>query len=313
MKEGTTHEFGGNWTLIKLELLERYLAAFNTALKDKPSPDRRFKRIYIDAFAGTGKCSVFMSGDNVEVDGSARIALEAAPGFDCLHFIDLKKKHVRALNTLSSLYSGRDIQIWQGDANEQVEKIIKSINWKDSRAVMFLDPYGMAVSWETLAKIAATEAIDLWYLFPISGVCRQAAHKFEKVGQGKADSLTRILGTNEWVTEFYRPSGQSDFFREQAEGSGLERHMDWGAIQRYVKSRLENLFPVVLDPVHLPITGSPLFSLFFVSSNPNKRAMGLTKKIADHILNMGRQGRLAASGSTPKGGNGTLPLSLDID
>lgn len=313
MNEGVTHEFGGNWTLIKLELLQRYLAAFNTALKNRPSPDRRFKRIYIDAFAGTGKCSVSVSGDSIEVDGSAQISLEASPGFDCLHFIDRKGSHVQALNSLAERYPGRDIKVWQGDANEMVLTVVNSINWKGSRAVMFLDPYGMAVSWSTLEQIAATQAIDMWYLFPISGVCRQAANKFEKVDQAKADSLTRTLGTDEWVTEFYRASGQADFFREQEVAPSIERHMNWEAIQNYVKRRLETVFPLVLEPIQLPISGSPLFSLFFVSANPSKKAMGLTKSIADHILMMGRRGLLASSGKSSKGGSDTLPLSLDID
>ncbi|GAI54351.1 unnamed protein product, partial [marine sediment metagenome] len=38
--------------------------------------------------------------------------------------------------------------------------------WQNNRAVLFLDPYGMQVNWETIKAIANTEAIDLWYLFP---------------------------------------------------------------------------------------------------------------------------------------------------
>ena len=41
--------FGGRWTEEKLEILRKYLQAYNTALKNQP-----FKRVYIDAFAGTG-------------------------------------------------------------------------------------------------------------------------------------------------------------------------------------------------------------------------------------------------------------------
>lgn len=311
MKDNTTHEFGGNWTLIKLELLERYLAAFNTALKDMPSADRRFKRIYIDAFAGTGKCSVTVSGDKIEIDGSARLAIETSPEFDQLHFVDLKKKHVEALNALSQLYPKRGIKVWQGDANEQIVNLLGQMDWKGSRAVMFLDPYGMAVKWETLASIAATQAIDLWYLFPISGVCRQAAHKFEKVDESKAEALTRILGTDKWVTEFYRPTGQDDFFTPGAAESRLERHMDVKAIQKYVKLRLEDLFPVVLEPIQLPVSGSPLFSLFFVSANRSEKAMGLTKRIANHILGIGRQGKLGVTTGAKEEQGGTMSLPFE--
>jgi len=42
-------DFGGPWTQHKLKILELYLDAYTTALKNQP-----FKLVYIDAFAGTG-------------------------------------------------------------------------------------------------------------------------------------------------------------------------------------------------------------------------------------------------------------------
>ena len=41
--------YGGPWTIEKLNILEKYLDAYTTALKKTP-----FKLMYIDAFAGTG-------------------------------------------------------------------------------------------------------------------------------------------------------------------------------------------------------------------------------------------------------------------
>ena len=42
---GETMDFGGPWTQEKLKILERYLDAYTTALKNQP-----FKLVYIDAF-----------------------------------------------------------------------------------------------------------------------------------------------------------------------------------------------------------------------------------------------------------------------
>jgi three-Cys-motif partner protein len=39
------------------------------------------------------------------------------------------------------------IQIRQGHANESLDFWIGSQNWKKTRAVVFLDPYGMQVEW----------------------------------------------------------------------------------------------------------------------------------------------------------------------
>jgi hypothetical protein len=44
-----THQFGGPWTVEKLDALRAYLIGYAQALKNQP-----FRRHYIDAFAGTG-------------------------------------------------------------------------------------------------------------------------------------------------------------------------------------------------------------------------------------------------------------------
>jgi hypothetical protein len=41
------------------------------------------------------------------------------------------------------------------------------IAWHRTRGVIFLDPFGASLEWETLKFIAATKALDVWYLFPL--------------------------------------------------------------------------------------------------------------------------------------------------
>ena len=45
--------FGGSWTLLKLEVLEKYLNFFVQTMKNK-----NFSLCYIDAFAGNGDVDV---------------------------------------------------------------------------------------------------------------------------------------------------------------------------------------------------------------------------------------------------------------
>ena len=63
---------GGKWTIEKLDILERYLDAYTTALKNQP-----FKLMYIDAFAGTGEISLRKEDEDARyfIEGSARRAL----------------------------------------------------------------------------------------------------------------------------------------------------------------------------------------------------------------------------------------------
>ena len=81
---------GGPWTERKLAALRKYLQAFNTALSK-----RHFKRIYVDAFAGSGRrelADVPLLEDDPDIariaNGSARIALECEPSFHRFIFIE---------------------------------------------------------------------------------------------------------------------------------------------------------------------------------------------------------------------------------
>src|SRR5881227_2645474 len=90
------HRFGGDWTTTKLQILERYLEAYTTALKKQP-----FKTAYIDAFAGTGYRNLRQTNEDPTLqfpdlaeeapqsllEGSARVALRVVPRFHRYIFI----------------------------------------------------------------------------------------------------------------------------------------------------------------------------------------------------------------------------------
>lgn len=277
------HSFGGVWTLSKLEALEKYLVAFNTALSRQ-----NFNRIYIDAFAGTGRCDIKVDGKNRNVDGSARRALNTNPSFDKFFFIELKARKLSALKTLQSEYSSKPIGIIQEDANVALKALCGKHDWKNTRAVLFLDPFGMHVEWSTLEAIAKTGAIDVWYLFPYSGLYRQAAKNADAMDSDKLESITRLLGTDEWRKEFYAPQRQTDLFGNE---TGDAREADHADMLKYVSKRLKTLFPAVAEPKILyqagdskNPSGAPLFALYFAASNPSPKAYGLALKIAKDIL-----------------------------
>lgn len=277
------HTFGGPWTQIKLDLLGRYLASFNQALQYRPVASRPFKRIYIDAFAGTGECEIKTDEQTVEtIEGSAKIALQTSPAFDQVHLIDLNQAHVHELNKLANGYGNR-VRVHHDDANLAIKRILRTLNWEQCRGVLFLDPYGMTVPWTTLQEIAATKALDVWYLFPLSGVYRQAANDFDKVDQAKSGSLDEVLGTQAWRDYFYKPDGQAGLLGER---EGRIKVVTPEDIAGFVHGRLAEVFTGwVSDPLYLRSpNGAPLFALFCCISNPSSKAVELAKKIASHIL-----------------------------
>lgn len=277
------HTFGGQWTLKKLQVLEKYLKAFNVALSRQ-----NFMRVYIDAFAGTGRVTVKDGEGNRVIEGSARRALNVEPAFDHYCFIELQARKAAALNALTEKFPGKSIVVIQEDANVALKKICKRYDWHGTRAVLFLDPYGFHVDWSTLEAIAATKAIDVWYLFPYSGLYRQAARNADGMDKEKEEAITRLLGTDAWRSRFYTPPRQTDLFGHQA---GDEREGNHQALLEFVSERLGGLFPAVTKPKVLyqggdsrNPKGAPLFALYFAAANPDPKAFGLATKIAQDVL-----------------------------
>ncbi|MBB3119017.1 three-Cys-motif partner protein TcmP [Pseudoduganella violacea] len=290
----TKHSFGGPWTYIKLELLERYLTFFNTALQRRPTPESPFSRVYIDAFAGTGECEIKLpNGTLSTIRGSARIAIETSPAFNQVHLIDLKAKHVAELQALAASQAQTTVIVHKQDANLALQAILSKLNWRNTRGVLFLDPYGMHVQWSTLERIAATRALDVWYLFPLSGVYRQAAKDFTKVDESKAASLDSVLGTTTWRQAFYEQPAQRSCLEDN--GPAI-RTSGPAQIATFVHTRLSELFKGwVSEPIFLPENGPPIFALFFAVSNPSDVAITLSKKGADHLFSMLKNKKIGKS------------------
>ena len=268
------HEFGGVSTDLKLSVVGDYLHGFTTALSGK------FALVYVDAFAGTGERTVrhaeeqasLLEPSRAEVierrRGSARIAIETYPPFDRLVFMDLKKRHCEALEQLKLEYPHRQIDVVRADANDAILTAIKGQDWRSTRAVMFLDPYGMHVRWETLQAIQATRAIDVWYLVSLAGLFRQATRDGRSLSDQKRRAITRMLGTPDWENEWYRQSESQDLFALESGGSSRVASVE--EIEGYVGRRLRTLFPQVLSPLRLRnARNAPMFSLFFCVSNPD--------------------------------------------
>lgn len=288
------HEFGSVSTDLKLRLIDEYLGTFTKVLR------RDFKHLwYIDAFAGTGQRTVKLLAREADMlheaeeerleqrRGSAKIAIEAKPEFDRLVFIDLKRKHYRALLDLKLEHPTRRIDVLRQDANAAIMEVIANHSFTSTRAVMFLDPYGMHVSWETLKAIQRTEAIDVWYFVSLEGLFRQASLDRSKITPKKRAAVTRMLGTADWETDWYAKLAPPDLFSRI--DPAQERIADSQAIERYVGDRLATIFPKVLPPLRLKNRGGVgAFSLFFAVSNPKPEAFGLAARIAGHILNSGR-------------------------
>lgn len=304
-KDGPTHRFGGDWTTAKLDVLAKYLASYTTALKDKPSKNQPFRKGYIDAFAGTGYRDARHDDGSAEssqglllpdlagheaqalLDGSARLALKTQPRFDRYVFIERSAERCAQLESLKAKFPhlASDIQIRQGDANAEIQALCKR-DWNSHRAVLFLDPYGMQVEWTTIEAIAATEAIDLWLLFPLGIGVNRLLTRSGDIPESWKRRLNTLLGTDDWYNEFYRVESTPTLF-----GGAEERVIKatTESIGRYFNDRLKSIFPAVADQPRIlrNSANSPLYLLCFAAGN--KKGAPIALRIANYLLTKGVQ------------------------
>ena len=284
--------YGGPWTIEKLNILEKYLGAYTTALKNTT-----FKLMYIDAFAGTGQISLSGDGDDelalLDLDdddlrgfvsGSAERAIKIADkSFDRLIFIEKNGNRCADLDKLRSTHLGRDIKIENSEANEFLSKLHE--DWNSWRGVLFLDPFATQVEWATIEKIAGFNALDTWILFPVSAIARMLprARKPDDISPEWARRLTRIFGDESCWLNLYQKDPQGNFLGDvkYRRVPGVD---DFIAIY---KKNLKNLFGNRFLNKSRSLRNSKnstLFEFLFCVGSPKPKAIAPAKRIANYIL-----------------------------
>jgi three-Cys-motif partner protein len=135
------------------------------------------------------------------------------------------------------------ISVHAADANAFLQEWCRETDWDKNRAVVFLDPYRMQVDWSTIEAIAATEAIDLWILFPLGQAVNRLLTRNDIPAGGQAQQLTRFCGTEDWKEAFYEEaSDQPNMFDLLGEESAYVKRANFDAIERFFVERLEQVF-----------------------------------------------------------------------
>ena len=280
----TSQKFGGDWTAKKLNIFTSYLDAYLIALQNQ-----KFKKIYIDAFAGTGEIET--SDGEAYLAGSAKRALSAEKRFDYYYFIESDESKASELEHMIDTefpHLKRFTTVYRGDANEKLGKIINDIDWRFNRGLLFLDPYATQVDWATLERVAGTKSIDVWYLFPFSALNRMLP-KNGKYGSWE-NTIDRLLGDNGWRTEFYKKDPQVSLFDLGLIDGGEDedrviKDASLEHIKEYIISRLETTFPCVSNNPRIFKNSkeSTMFLFCFAISNESVAAQRLALRIAEHI------------------------------
>ena len=258
---------------------------------------RDFRFAYIDAFAGTGYNTPRAKKDEGALlfpelaeyeaagflDGSARIALKVAPRFTKYIFIEKDSKRFDELSKLKDEFPtlASDIVLINADANAYLRDICENSKWSRHRAVLFLDPFGMQVTWDTMKAIAQTRAIDLWILFPLGIGVNRLLRRDAQIPEAWQKRLDGFFGTPEWRSAFYAATTEDDFFGNE---TTMKKVANFDAIRRFFVERLKSIFPgVARNPLALHNSANtPLYLLCFAAGN--ERGATTAVKIAQDIL-----------------------------
>jgi three-Cys-motif partner protein len=189
--DGLALRESGDWALEKLDYLARYIDVFETSMRRKWA-----SRNYIDLLCGPGKIVIRDSG--VVSLGSPLLALTTRFPFTGYYFVDQDEEHAQALSRRCQSSPKCDLaRVYTGDCNVLVDQIVARLKENDRHSLnlAFLDPEGFELQWQTIAKLATVQRMDLILNYPEGGLNRFMPQAFEAAGETAVD---RFFGNMDW-------------------------------------------------------------------------------------------------------------------
>lgn len=247
----------GWWTEHKLDLLEKYLAAFTRASSRLAS-----ERIYLDLFAGQTENT--SRETNQEIQGSVRRALSVEPPFTRVHLFELPAKARELEQDLTRRFPTQRPRVHPGDCNETVAEALNELRdvcWAPTFA--FVDQQAAEVQWKALEQIARfrhgkTKA-EMWILFGTSFLPRGLQLRGEHLNAAFGDRITDLFGSEQWVPIIKA--------RRDHQLTPKETRFELVNLMRW---RLENILGYAESHAFTMknTSGHDLFDMIFVSDHP---------------------------------------------
>ncbi len=156
----------GQQALDKHFFLGRYMEIFTIAMKAKWP-----ERIYIDLFAGPGKCC--LEGNVNEEYGSPLLALNTKYGFTRYFFNDREPVFAEALKTRCATYGDVSVTVLNEDCNAAAA-LVGGLLPPNAVCLTFVDPFNWEIRFDSLATLTSERAMDLVITFHSGNIKRAA-------------------------------------------------------------------------------------------------------------------------------------------
>ena len=241
----------GGWSEDKYRAVAIYNKLFTTGMKYK------FKRVYIDLFAGAG-ASIEKGTDRI-VKGSPLLALDLDDKYDKYIFCEKDPGRAEALEQrINSNFKEVDYLIITGDSNKHLVEIHEDIpRGNNVLSFCFIDPYKLrTLKWKTVKFLAQHRRMDFLIMFPTGYEINLNRKRYI---ENNSEIITEALGIDTWKSEWdgsnQRENQFPKFVAEQfgAQMQKLEYLRDGLATMKRIKKRDQNLW---------------LYHLAFYSRNP---------------------------------------------
>lgn len=282
-------DWGGPWTQKKLEAFSKYVRSYLTIMKNFPF----WETIYFDGFAGSGsrkkytETEIYKQLQITEEEeqvylGSAERVLQLPDDlrFNFYYFVDANEKSLENLKgKLGELPEAKDKKLVfkPGDANKWLVELGNALKTKNYVALVFLDPFGMQINWESIASLKGTRS-DVWILVPTGVIVNRLLDKGGKLTH--LEKLQSFFGLNEDEIRkrFYKTNTSVSLFGEEREIVTKVSEPIQQISNLYIE-RLKTVWDHVTEiPLRLDNTrGIPIFHFVFASNNKN--ALKIAKDI----------------------------------
>jgi three-Cys-motif partner protein len=270
------NQFGGSWTEAKMEIVVSYAKAYLTIMNKQ----KWAKTLYFDGFAGSG---LIGSGDKNDLKKGTALRIlditEPLP-FDIYYFVELNEKYkVELEKNINANYFGRNAHVIKEDCNKKLVDMAKFLRKEqDFRALAFIDPYGMAVNWESIQCLKGL-GVDLWILVPTGLGVNRLLKRNGEISQAWHSKLEVFLGLNqeEIKSYFYKTQQQNTLF-----GPETTTEKESNAIIKIgelYKKKLNEVFKYVSESfIMRNKTNAIMYHFMMATNNP------IALKIANEVI-----------------------------
>jgi len=202
-------------------------------------------------------------------------------GFDIYYFIDKDQHSKTALERRLARYKlTHNLQFRCDDANEMLDKMtnyLKTPRERKDKSLVLLDPFGMQISWNSIANFKGTAGVDFWILVPTGVIVNRLLDR-----KGELRHINRLkdffgLTEDEIRDYFYTKKRERNLFGETDIIEKVKEPIT--KIANLYLERLKTVFKFVIPEPLVLYNNMNVPIYHFVFASNNQTAVKIAKEI----------------------------------